>query len=168
MMGCGKSTVGKRLAAALDRPFIDADRELERRLGVPIPTIFELEGEEGFRRRESALIEELTRRPGLVLATGGGVVLREENREALRGRGVVIYLVAALPELWMRLRHDRQRPLLSTPNPRQRIAELLEQRDPLYRQTAHHLVTTGRQPVEAVVTDIIETLGRTPGPIHEL
>lgn len=159
MMGCGKSTVGKRLAATLGREFIDADKELESRLGVPIPTIFELEGEEGFRRREAQLIDELTQRPGLVLATGGGAVLREENRRALHERGIVVYLRAQLPELWLRLRHDKQRPLLRTANPRQRIGELLTLRDPLYQETAHVVVHTGRQPVDRVVADIIDSLG---------
>jgi shikimate kinase len=162
MMGSGKSTVGRRLAQALHREFIDADKEIEHRCGVPIPTIFDLEGEAGFRRREAALIDELTRREGLVLATGGGAVLLEENRRALHERGLVIYLRATLPELWHRLRHDKARPLLRTANPRQRIADLLALRDPLYEQTAHLSVTTGRQPVERVVADIIERFAPAP------
>lgn len=158
MMGSGKSTVGRRLAAMLKREFVDADRELEARLGVPIATIFELEGEDGFRRREAALIDELTQRPGVVLATGGGAVLREDNRQHLHERTMVIYLNAGLPELWHRLRHDRARPLLRAPNPRQRIAELLQARDPLYSEIAHLAVLTGRQSVERLVTDIIRQL----------
>jgi shikimate kinase len=158
MMGCGKSTVGRRLAAALGRPFIDADKELEARCGVAIATIFELEGEAGFRDRESTLIDELARQPGLVVATGGGAVLRPENRAVLHQHSYVVYLRAALPELWHRLRHDKVRPLLRAPNPRQKIAELLDQRDPLYEQTAHLKVTTGRQPAERVVADIIDQL----------
>ena len=158
MMGSGKSTVGRRLAAALKRPFIDADKELEARCGVTIATIFELEGEQGFRDRETLLIGELSRRDGIVLATGGGAVLRPANREALRANSFVIYLQAALPELWHRLRHDKVRPLLRAPNPRQRIAELLALRDPLYEESAHLVVLTGRQPVERLVADIIDRL----------
>lgn len=160
MMGCGKSTVGRRLASLLKRDFIDADRELESRLGVPISTIFELEGEDGFRRREAALINELTQRAGLVLATGGGAVLREDNRQVLRDRTMVIYLNASLPELWHRLRFDKARPLLRTQNPRQRIADLLQTRDPLYSEVAHLSVLTGRQSVERLVADIIRQLSK--------
>lgn len=159
MMGSGKSTVGRRLAHALGRTFIDADRELEARLNVPIPTIFELEGEAGFRRRESQLLCELSERPGIVLATGGGAVLAPENRTILRDRMYVVYLKASLPELWHRLRHDRARPLLRTPNPRERIAELLQLRDPLYEEVADLKVLTSRQPVDKLVADII---GRMP------
>lgn len=162
MMGSGKTTVGRRLAAALGRAFVDADRELEQRCGVAVSTIFELEGEDGFRRRETQLIQELTRRSGLVMATGGGAVLRDENRALLRERGLVIYLRASLPELWHRLRHDKVRPLLRTANPRQRIADLMQQRDPLYEQTAHLSILTGRQPADRVVADIIAMLPPSP------
>ncbi|MGD9942813.1 MAG: shikimate kinase [Burkholderiaceae bacterium] len=158
MMGSGKSTVGRRLAQMLGRPFFDADKVLEERCGVPIPTIFELEGEDGFRRRETALIDELTRMPGIVLATGGGVVMREENRRMLRERGLVIFLRASPGDLWQRLRRDRVRPLLQTENPRKRITELLALREPLYRETAGLTVTSARQPVEDLVVDIIRRL----------
>jgi shikimate kinase len=158
MMGSGKSTVGRRLAVALGRAFIDADKELESRCGVPITTIFELEGEPGFRRREAALLADLTREPGLVLATGGGAVLMEENREVLHARGFVVYLKAGVQDLWLRLRHDRTRPLLRTPDPRRRIAELVDARDPLYQSCAHLTISTGRQPVDRVVADILAAL----------
>ena len=158
MMGCGKSTVGRRLAASLGRRFVDADKELEARCGVPIATIFEVEGEAGFRRREAALIDELTQEPGLVLATGGGAVLLEENRRRLRARGLVVYLRATVQDLWLRLRHDKVRPLLQTPEPRKRIAQLVEVRDPLYQECAHLIVQTGRQPVERVVHEIVGSL----------
>lgn len=158
MMGCGKTTVGKRLAQRLDRPFIDADRELEARCGVSIATVFDLEGEDGFRRRESAVLEELLGRSDIVLATGGGAVVRPENRRCLHERGLVIYLRASLPELWNRLRNDRHRPLLATANPRQRIAELLQQREPFYEEASHYQVLTGRQPVDRVVSDIVQLL----------
>lgn len=164
MMGSGKSTVGRRLAARLGRPFLDADKVLEERCGVPIATVFELEGEAGFRRREAALIDELTLQPGLVLATGGGAVMLPENRERLHARGAVVYLRATLPALWARLRHDRVRPLLRTEDPRARIAELLALREPLYMETAHHVVPTARQPVDRVVAAIIEALRCEPSP----
>ncbi|MFT4102160.1 MAG: shikimate kinase [Burkholderiaceae bacterium] len=158
MMGCGKTTVGRRLAARLGRGFVDADKELEARCGVAVATIFELEGEAGFRLREAQLIDELTRRQGLVIATGGGAVLREDNRRRLHDRGFVIHLRASLPELWHRLRHDKSRPLLRTANPRQKIAELIQARDPLYEAVSHASVMTGRQSADRVVADIIAML----------
>ncbi len=158
MMGSGKSTVGRRLAAVLGRPFIDADKEIEARCGVPVATIFELEGEAGFRRREAALIEDLTLRTGLVLATGGGAVLSPENRRLLHERGFVVYLKASAHDLWLRLRNDRVRPLLRAPDPRRRIGELVEARGPMYQECAHLTVSTGRQPVERVVAEIVAAL----------
>ncbi|MEO6270136.1 MAG: shikimate kinase, partial [Lautropia sp.] len=158
MMGAGKSTVGVRLARRLDRAFIDVDRELEGRLGVDIPTVFDLEGEDGFRRREAQLIDELTGRADLVLATGGGAVLLPANRQALSARGLVIYLRATPADLWQRLRRDKHRPLLKADNPRQRVFDLVEQRDPLYREIADHVVSTGRLPVESAVESIIQWL----------
>lgn len=160
MMGAGKTTVGKRLARRLDWPFVDADRELEARLGVPVQTIFELEGEAGFRRREAALIDELTRREAVVFATGGGAVLDPANREALAARGRVIYLRASVGDLWHRLRRDKVRPLLRTADPRGRIEALVAARDPLYREVAHLTVDTGRQPVDQVVDAILARLGQ--------
>jgi len=168
MMGSGKSTVGRRLAAQLGREFVDADKEIESRCGVPITTIFELEGEEGFRRREAAVLDALSCRPGIVLATGGGAVLLAENRERLHARGFVIFLRTGAAELWQRLKRDRVRPLLRTDNPRQRIVDLLAAREPLYREVAHLTVTSGRLPIDALVADIIGRLpdDLRPGGLH--
>lgn len=137
MMGAGKTTVGRLLAHALGFEFVDADRELEARSGALIATIFSVEGEEGFRRREAALLDELTQRPRIVLATGGGAVLNADTRRHLKERGLVVYLRASGEEIQRRTRNDRSRPLLQTKDPRARIEELLAQREPLYAETAH-------------------------------
>lgn len=138
MMGAGKTTVGRLLANALGFEFIDADRELEARSGALIATIFSVEGEEGFRRRESVLLDELTQRPGIVLATGGGAVLNADTRRRLKERGLVVYLRATGDEIHRRTRNDRSRPLLQqAADPRARIDELLAQRKPLYEAAAH-------------------------------
>lgn len=143
-MGVGKSTIGKKLANRLDVPFVDCDQELERRTGVSVNTIFEIEGEDGFRKRETNLLEELADNKKGVIATGGGVVLKEANRKLLQDKGEVIYLNAPLELLWSRLRYCKNRPLLQTENPRQRLKELLGERDPLYRETAKYTVNVGR------------------------
>lgn len=155
MMGAGKTTVGKRLARRLGWAFVDSDRELEARLGVSIPTIFDLEGEAGFRRRESDLIQELALRRGTVLATGGGAVLDPENRRALHEHGHVVYLRATAQDLWHRLRRDTTRPLLRAPDPRARIEALVRDREPLYQSVAHQVVETARQPVERVIDTLL-------------
>lgn len=158
MPGSGKSTVGRRLASRLNRPFFDADKLIEERCGVPITTIFELEGEEGFRRRESALIEELSAVPGCVVATGGGAILLECNRARLVSHTFVVYLQASLGELWHRVRRDRARPLLQTDDPRGRLRSLMEAREPLYESVASLTVRSGRQSAERLAGEIAERL----------
>jgi shikimate kinase len=147
LMGAGKTTLGRQLARRLDKPFIDADHEIEARLGVPIPTIFEVEGECGFRDREEAVIGELCRRSGIVLATGGGAVTREGSRSCLRENGTVLYLHAAPETLWQRLRNTRHRPMLHAADPRERLVELYQLRDPLYREIADHVIESDRETV---------------------
>ena len=148
-MGAGKTTVGRQLAKRLVRPFLDSDHEIVARTGVPIPTIFEIEGEDGFRRREVQTIHELTESDNLVMATGGGVVMNPENRQRLRDTGWVVYLDVPPALLYERTRHDRNRPLLNVPDPLARLEELYAIRDPLYREIAHvvidgsHLVASG-------------------------
>jgi len=155
MMGAGKTTIGRSLARVLGRRFIDLDHELEARCGVRIPTIFEIEGEAGFRKREAALLDDYTRLSGIVLATGGGAVLAPENRRVLRERGVVVYLRASVDELYRRTARDRNRPLLATPDPRATLSRLLEQREPLYREVADLVVETGSLPVAAAVAALV-------------
>ncbi len=157
-MGAGKTTIGRRLAQVLDREFLDSDHEIEQRAGASIPLIFELESEAGFRAREKAVIAELTQRPGIVLATGGGAVLDPDNRRCLAGRGFVVYLYASVDEQLQRTRHDTQRPLLQTADPRARLASLLEQRDPLYREIADLVVSSDDQPLRAIVQQILDHL----------
>ena len=125
-MGSGKTSVGKRLANELNLDFIDSDHEIERRTGTTIPIIFDIEGEAGFRKREAAVIDELTARNNIVLATGGGAVLNSENRDRLKARGTVVYLSATAEELYERTARDRNRPLLQTEDPRSKIVELLQ------------------------------------------
>jgi len=137
MMGAGKTTVGRLLAQALHYTFVDCDAELERRAGVRIATMFAVEGEAGFREREAQLLDELTAQSGVVLATGGGVVLRPDNRARLRSRGLVIFLDASVAEIARRTQHDIGRPLLQVADRQARIESLLQERGPLYRATAH-------------------------------
>lgn len=158
MMGAGKTSVGRMLARELGKSFFDSDHVIEARTGVRIPVIFELEGESGFRARERAVIDELTSMHGVVLATGGGAVLNEVNRNALRSRGTAVYLRASVTELWHRTRHDKNRPLLQTADPFGRLQELFDQRDGLYRATAHLIVDTRSQSLRSLVTRLIERL----------
>ena len=147
LMGAGKSTLGRQLARRLAKRFIDADHELEERLGVAIPTIFEIEGEAGFRDREEAVIDDLTKLSDIVLATGGGAILRPASRERLRQNGTVIYLYAEPAVLWDRVQHSRHRPMLQAADPQQRLFDLFAQRDPLYREVADYVVPSEREAV---------------------
>lgn len=135
-MGAGKTTVGRLLAKHFNKAFVDSDHEIEARTGASIPLIFELEGERGFRDREEALIDELSLQDNIVLATGGGAILRDATRTRLRERGLVIYLKADIRELLHRTRHDKNRPLLRTPDPKAKLQALLKEREPLYREVA--------------------------------
>jgi len=155
MMGAGKSTAGRLLARRLKRAFYDSDHEVERRCGVKIPVIFEIEGEPGFRARESAVLGELTALRDIVLATGGGAVLAEANRRMLAARGTVIYLHAQPAALYERVRQDKNRPLLATADPAARLRELYALRDPLYREIADVVVETGRQSVQSLARELL-------------
>jgi shikimate kinase len=169
MMGAGKTSVGKLLARNLGKQFYDSDHVIEARTGVKIPVIFELEGEQGFREREAAVIDELSALHGVVLATGGGAVLREDNRRVLNARGVVVYLRASVADLWNRTRHDRNRPLLQTADPQARLAQLYQERDPLYRAVAHIVLDSGSQSLKALVGRLQQRLEQlaAPSPLSE-
>jgi shikimate kinase len=158
LMGAGKTTVGRVLAKNLDKKFYDTDCEIERRTGVRIPVIFELESEAGFRKREVAMIEELSQMQNIVLATGGGAVLAQENRDNLKKNGIVIYLRANVHELWLRTRNDKNRPLLQRCDARAKLEQLFKERDPLYCEIATYIVDTGGQPVNTIVHHIEELL----------
>lgn len=153
-MGAGKSTVGRALARALGKRFVDSDKAIEKRTGASIALIFDVEGEAGFRRREQAVIDELTALDDVVLATGGGAVLDEENRARLMSRGFVVYLSAPVELLIERTTRDRSRPLLQTADPATRVRELLAARDPVYRQVADAVVQTDRRSARHVVKEI--------------
>jgi shikimate kinase len=153
-MGAGKSTVGRQLAEGLSYTFRDSDQEIQRRTGVDIPTIFEFEGEEGFRNRERQVIEDLVAEERIVLATGGGAILNAETRQNLAARGVVIYLHCSPEQQYSRTSRDRNRPLIQTEDPLARLRALMEERDPLYRQVADLVVSTEKRGTASVVKEI--------------
>jgi shikimate kinase len=157
-MGAGKSTIGRQLSKQLKMAFHDSDHEIEQRTGVDIPLIFELEGEAGFRKRESAVINELTCLPDIILATGGGAILDPVNRQHLSSRGRVVYLYASVEQQLKRTGKDRNRPLLHTADPRARLEELMAVRDPLYREIADLVIDTDGKRVRDVVRQIIQQL----------
>jgi shikimate kinase len=158
LMGAGKTTVGRLLARRLKLRFFDSDQEIERRCGVKIPVIFEIEGEAGFRSRERDVIAELTAERGVVLATGGGAVLAEDNRRHLSERGTVVYLNARPEDLYERVHHDRNRPLLATADPLARLRELHGQRDALYRGVANLVIETADQSVQLLARELLDKL----------
>jgi shikimate kinase len=156
--GSGKSTVGRQLSRRIARPFFDSDHVIEQRLGCSIREFFEREGEDRFRDIEASVLDELTAGPACVVSTGGGSVLRAENREHLHQRGSVVYLRSTPEEVFRRLRYDRNRPLLQVADPLQRLKDLYAVRDPLYRETAHFVVETGRPSVAMLVSMIVMQL----------
>jgi shikimate kinase len=158
MMGAGKTTIGKLLAQHLGKEFVDSDEEIQQRTGVTIPHIFDIEGEAGFRQREASVIQDLVKRDHIVLATGGGAVLSEQSREALRGNGIVVYLKSTVHDLWQRTRHDRSRPLLQTADPRAKLKELYDLRDPLYTQAADVVMPTSKQSVYSLMAQLQQEL----------
>lgn len=154
LMGAGKSTIGRQLARKLRLDFYDSDKVIEERTGVGIPTIFEIEGEDGFREREEQVIAELAALPNTLLATGGGSILRASNREHIKAGGIVIYLRASAEQLFQRIKHDRNRPLMQTEHPLQTLRELLQAREPYYLEVADLIIPTGKQKVYVVLRDI--------------
>jgi len=162
-MGAGKTTVGRKLAATLGLDFLDCDHEIEARTGADIPLIFEKEGEAGFREREQRMIDELSQRDGIVLATGGGAVLDQQNRNRLAARGYVIYLYTSVAQQLTRTRGDRKRPLLQTPDREARLKALFVERDPLYRETADMVVETDGLTSARLCRHLLESLPARAG-----
>ncbi len=157
-MGAGKTTVGRHLADLLGREFIDSDHEIERKTGASIPWIFEKEGEQGFRARETVVIGDLTSRSHLVLATGGGAVTQPMNREYLKYRGIVVYLYTPVELQLQRTYRDKNRPLLQVENPEKKLKELLQLRDPLYRQVAHYIIETNQGAARDLAQNILQLI----------
>lgn len=158
MMGSGKTTVGRLLARQLGKTFIDSDEEIQKRTGVTIPHIFDVEGEAGFRLREASVLQELLARSDIVLATGGGAILDKRNRSAMRENGMVVYLKSGVHDLWQRTRHDRGRPLLQIADPRAKLQELFAQRNPLYTETADIVIHTGKQSVQILLSALVRKI----------
>ena len=158
LMGAGKTTIGRQIASELSLEFFDTDHEIENRTGVTITHIFDIEGETGFRKRETAILDELTTKKGIVLATGGGAILKAENRQFLMSRGTIIYLYADIETLLERTSKDRNRPLLQTEDPQAVLKELFEIRDPLYRETADIIIDTGKDSARLALKEILEKL----------
>ncbi len=175
MPGCGKSTVGRHLARQLGLRFADSDSVIEHRIGMPIRDWFPLHGEDSFREVEQEVIDELTQSGDLVLATGGGAVLRPSNRDALHSRTHAFYLRSSPEDLFRRLRHDMHRPLLQVADPQRRLRELFRERDPLYRRVAHFVIETARPSVPALMGMVLMQLelaglvdpGRVPSPVDQ-
>jgi shikimate kinase len=160
-MGAGKSTIGRVLAFELNRQFRDTDRVIEERTGADIPWIFDMEGEAGFRDRETAVLADLSTEIDLVIATGGGIVLRPENRQLMKDSGFVCYLTASTDQLVDRTSRDKKRPLLQVENPRQKIIDLLEMRDPIYRESADFIINTDKRSPKTVAQEIVRLIEET-------
>lgn len=158
LMGAGKTTIGRLLAKQMGREFYDSDHEIERKTGVKIPLIFELEGESGFRKRETTAIDELSQLDNVIVATGGGAVLLQENRDYLKNTGKVIYLRAKVNDLYQRTRNDKSRPLLQGANPKQKLEQLYIARDPIYAALADYIVDTGAQSANEITSRIEQLL----------
>lgn len=157
-MGAGKSTIGRLVAKGLSLSFYDSDREIESHTGASISLIFDVEGEDGFRKRETAVLEELTAIPHVLIATGGGAILEEENRRMLRSRGTVVYLNASIEQQLERTRWDKSRPLLQCDDPEQTLRDLKETRDPLYKEVADFEVETDKRRPKTVADEIVAHL----------
>ena len=166
LMGAGKSTIGRQLARRLHLTFYDSDKVIEERTGVSIPTIFEIEGEQGFREREEQIIAELTALSGVVVATGGGSVLRECNREQIKAGGFVIYLRASAEQLFHRIGQDPNRPLMQTSHPLQTLRNLLKAREAYYLEVADLVVPTGKQKVNTILREILTKLKQLQDVTH--
>ncbi len=158
LMGAGKSTIGRNLAKRLEKEFYDSDRVIEERTGVDIATIFEIEGEEGFRNREAQVISELCQLDNIVLATGGGSILRDENRRNMKKYSQVIYLSTTAELLYSRIRHDKSRPLMQTSNPLETLKSLLKDREPFYKEVSDLVITTGKQKANVIVKRVENAL----------
>ncbi len=160
LMGAGKSTIGRNLAKQLNKEFFDSDRVIEERTGVDIATIFEIEGEQGFRDREEQVIKELCEKEGIILATGGGSILRENNRQTMKENGHVIYLCTSAELLYSRIRYDKSRPLMQTESPLDTLKKLLNDREPYYLEVADTVVTTGKQKANIIVKKVMSVLSQ--------
>lgn len=160
-MGAGKTTIGKLLAHQLGYPFKDTDREIEDRTGADIPWIFDVEGEAGFREREIAVLADLSMQGQQVVATGGGIIMREENRECLKLSGIVFFLTASIEQLLERTAKDKRRPLLQVADPEARIRELIALREPLYREVATHVIDTNRRPPRQVAQEMADLVRKS-------
>lgn len=163
-MGSGKTTIGKQLAKQLNMEFVDSDKEIEKHTGASINLIFEIEGESGFRERETRMLEQLCARDNSVLATGGGAILAEENRRLLRRHGTVVYLQASIDTQLQRTRSNKNRPLLNTSDPRKRLEELMKVREPIYREEADMIVNADRRSATRVAREIIDRLTKNTTP----
>ncbi len=157
-MGAGKTTIGRQIARSLDFDFFDSDREIEERTGVTIPLIFELEGEAGFRKREKDVIADLTKKHHIVLATGGGAVLKKENQQALQRSGTIVYLCASIDDLLERTAKDKNRPLLQASDPRKTLQSILTEREPIYRELADIILETNKMTVHTAVKKLEELI----------